>query len=198
MWWIVPTMKLRELIFEMPRKILDGSINTNAINREFSLICTVGDIRVMIDRSNTLVIGLGSDKARPDGRVLPAFRLIFKQKHELNFTHNLQKVVQVDKVAIRSALGNSGIMSGVYRLLADLGFALVSDNTQFEPAQAMWIKLANDPNYVVRVADVDHGFFKDRGGNAIVYDGKRLLDDQVWTSGSNFDGQYRLLILTKE
>lgn len=48
-------------------------------------------------------------------------------------------------------------------------YAIVPDTTQFEPAQSLWIKIANDPNYVVRIADVDTGFFPDENGQDIAY-----------------------------
>lgn len=201
------TMKTKDLIFEMPpylhpgempRKILDGSISINAINREFSPFGKVDGINVLIQKDNASLIGLQAGAVPIDGRFRPVFHLMFKAKHELNFPNNFTNIVQETRVVIDRAFGNRGVMTSVYKMIVDAGFTLVSDSTQFESAQAMWIKLSRDPNYFIWVVDADSGFFKDEDGKIIRYVGQKLIDDQVWTTGSNYDGNYRLMILTKQ
>lgn len=198
-------MKLREIITEMPylhpgempRKMLDGTISWSAIDREYHTIGHIGDIEVKIDRHNSNCIGLDSSKQPTGDRVRPIFKLVFKHKHELNFQHNIRNLVQIDKVAIQHGRGNDGVMSQVYKILADHGYSVISDSTQFEPAQSLWMKIANDPNYAVRIADVDRGFFKDADGRDMQYRGPDLIKADAWTTGSDFKGYNRVIVLTK-
>jgi hypothetical protein len=86
-------------------------------------------------------------------------------------------------------------MSSVYKMLVDSGFTLLSDESQYDPAQALWKKLGSDKNYTVYVADTDHGLFKDQDGTPVEYNGRNIPDSDIWTQGSDFNGQYRILIL---
>lgn len=81
--------------------------------------------------------------------------------------------------------------------LFDTDYTVVSDVTQFDPAKALWKKLAGGSHYKMFVADIDHGIFKDSAGNDIVYNGANISDSEIWTGGSDFAGNYRVLILTK-
>lgn len=197
-------MKIPELLNEMPylhpgemnRKVIDGSYSVDALTREFKKLGHVADITVLINKDYSLVIGI-SDNVVPDekNRILPEFYLSFKRKPTVNFPHNFTNLIQVDKVAITPAKGNLGIMSSVYKMLVDSGFTLVSDVTQYDPAQALWRKLTSDKNYTVCVADTDYGLFKDEDGTPVEYNGRNMPDSDIWTQGSDFGGQYRMLIL---
>lgn len=199
-------MKLREIINETPylnpdemgRESIDGTISVSALDREYRKLGEVDDVEIRLDQYATHCIGLDVDrKPNAEGRVRQVFRIRFKPKHELNFNHQLRNPIQIDKVAINRSFGNQGIMSRVYKKLADHGFSIVSDSTQFEPAQSLWMKIANDPSYTVRIADVDNGFFKDADGCDEIYRGADLIKADAWTTGSDFTGYNRVIVLTK-
>jgi hypothetical protein len=200
-------MILADILQEMPylhpgamsrEIVLDGSYSIDAIKREFSSkLGRVGNTDVLIDTHRVRVIGVPTQpKLTEVGRVLPDFVLLFKTAHLLKFPNTLHNVIQVDRVATHPVKSESGVATGVYKLLVDSGYTLVSDITQYETAQGLWKKLARDRSYKVYVADVDHGMFRDTSGTPIVYDGVNILDDDIWSHGSNYDGQYRVLILT--
>ena len=180
----------------MPITILDGTVSVSAIKRDYRQVGKIGDLTALIDRQNSHVILVDSNDTGTE-RVRQHMRIQFKRRHDINFKHAFNNLLQVDKVAISPDHGLQGIATGVYKMLADSGFTIVSDNTQFDPAQAMWRKLASDPAYKVYVADVDHGIFKDDNGTPIVYTGKNIPDQDIWTSGSDMNGNYRVMILTK-
>lgn len=184
---------------EMGRESLDGTISTAALDREYKQLITIDDVEVRIDSQSTHCIGIDVDrKPNDEGRVRQVFRIRFKPTHELNFDHGLRNPVQIDKVAINRSFGNQGIMSRVYKALANVGYSVISDSTQFEPAQSLWMKIANDPNYAVRIADLDNrGFFKDADGRDIQYRGPDLIKADAWTTGSDFKGYNRVIVLTK-
>jgi hypothetical protein len=177
---------------------LDSTISLSYIQREYVQLGVVGDVKVMLHRERVAVVGVPNNSDREDGRVEQIFRLTFKDRHELKFNHPFTNVLQENTVKIHKKYGGQGIMSNVYKLIAERGFTLISDSTQFESAQAMWMKMSRDPNYFIWVVDADSGFFKDEDGKIIRYVGQKLIDDQVWTTGSNYDGNYRLMILTKQ
>jgi hypothetical protein len=202
-------MKASEILWETPylhhgemsRKMLDGSISVGAYLREYRKIGTVNDIQILMDVQDTHLVGLKLDKDLSSmdikHRIIPVFKLIFKVNNMLNFKHDFVNVIQVDRVAISRSSGNEGIMSSVYKMLVDSGYTIVSDITQFDPARGLWKKLATDTEYKVYVADIEHGIFKDADGQYVVYDGENIPDSDIWSEGSNFDGQYRVLILTE-
>lgn len=180
---------------EMSRKMLDGSISVSAILREYKRLGEIQEFLVYIDNHETHVIVIDSGAEANSGRLEQVFRVEFKQSSMLNFKNAFQSIIQVNKVAVVRRAGIQGIATQVYKMLVDNGFTLVSDITQFDPAKALWKKLALDPAYKVYVADVDHGIFQDEDGNDIVYDGSNLDDHDIWTSGGDYTGQYRVLIL---
>lgn len=176
---------------------LDGTVSLSYIQREYDHLGVVDGVKVLMHKEKVAVIGVPNDTSSNEERVDQIFRLTFKDKNELNFKHTFPNVLQENVVKIHKKYGGQGIMSNVYKLIAAHGITLVSDSAHFEPAKAMWIKISRDPNYFIWVADSDHGLFRDESGQPIRYVGQKLVDDQVWTTGSNYDGQYRLMILTK-
>lgn len=181
---------------EMSRKMLDGGISISSIKREYRLMGTIDKLLIYISIDNNRVIGVNAEENIED-RVSPVFKLIFKSSNLLKFKNDFKNIVQVDSVAITTKSGSSGVMSSVYKMLVDNGFTLVSDVTQFDPAKVLWKKLSTDNRYTMYVADVDHGIFQDADGQDIVYDGKNIADNDIWTTGSDSDGNYRVLILNK-
>lgn len=200
-------MKLSDVLSETPylhpgamsrEIVLDGSYSIETIKREFTKrLGVISGTSILMDTNSSIVIGVAvNDKLTSQGRVLPTFVLMFKRRVLLKFPNKFPNVIQVDKVAIDPAKGNRGTMSEVYKLIVDSGFTLISDVTQYETAQGLWKKLARDRDYTMYVADIDHGLFKDSDGVPIVYDGTNISDQEIWSTGSDYDGQYRVLILT--
>jgi hypothetical protein len=182
---------------EMSRKMLDGSISVDAIKREYRLMGQIHDLLVYIDSHNTHVIIIDSGSEVSSGRLEQVFRLEFKQSSMLNFKNTFKNVIQVNKVAVVRRAGIQGIATQVYKMIVDNGYTLVSDVTQFDPAKALWQKIATDTEYKMYVADIDRGIFQDEDGQDIVYNGMNIDDHDIWTEGSDFNGEYRVLILTK-
>jgi hypothetical protein len=164
---------------EMSRKMLDGGISVNAIKRDYKKLGQIQDLSIYIDSHSTHVIVIDSSSEVSDGRLEQVFRLQFKSSDLLKFKNNFNNIVQVDKVAVLRKAGTQGIASTVYKMIVDHGFTLVSDVTQFDPAKALWKKLADDPEYAMYVADVDHGIFKNEDGVDIVYNGSNISDNDI-------------------
>lgn len=202
-------MHYREFLAEMPYLNLGSmklskqtSYSEGALSRDFSLLSdyqtTGGTLKVLIHKRTNMVIGV-EENQNQQTRHNCVFSLLFKDT--VTFDYDLTKagihgtVLQVDRVELHDRFQAIGFCSSVYHLLVELGYVIVSDSTQFEPAQAMWKKLAASGRVIV--FDVDHGPFKDADGKIVEYDGKNISDHDVWTTGSNFDGYHRLLCLTK-
>ena len=187
---------------EMPVPILhnDGSISVNTLTREFSLIFSInlidfGIIDFYFDDHNVRLIGLDSTVG-DSSRVKPIFSLYFKSIAQSVIETN---TIQVNNVYLDRDLRSKQIASQVYFQLAKLGYTIISDTVQFKTAQGLWKKLASESSKhgcVVYAADTDCGLFKDADGNEIVYNGTNIKDHEIWTSGSDFDGNYRVLILS--
>ena len=78
-----------------------------------------------------------------------------------------------------------------------MGYTIVSDDTQYEPAQALWRRLAADPNTKVYIADKDRGILTDNNGDPIVYTGSNIPDQDIWTGNDEYSGRRLVLILTR-
>jgi hypothetical protein len=184
----------------MPIK-LDGSYSREALQRTFTPLSTHTingkEAFVLIHTQELFVVVVTADLTE-EGRYLPIMQLDFKDTHELKFDHTLPGVVlQVNSVAVSQRFQSHGIASVVYTELVDHGYAIVSDNTQFETAQGLWKKLSGIAGYRVVVADVDNGYFRDSNGVVIQYDGNNIPDADIWSQGSDYTGQYRVLILSR-
>lgn len=182
---------------EMTRDMLDNGVSDSAIVRDYKKIGTVTGLPMYIDKHETHVIVVNPEEKTESGRMQQVFRMQFKQRHQLSFPNQFKNILQLSKVAVNRQHGTSGLATYVYKLLVSLGYTIVSDDTQFEPAQSLWKRIAADPGVKVYVADVEHGLFKDDNGAPILYNGANIPDQDIWTSGSEYTGQYRVLILTK-
>lgn len=181
---------------EMPRIMLDGGVSTAALERDYKHIGDIAGLPIYKDNYDTHVVVVDPDQQVDNGRLLQIFRLHFKKTHQLSFPNNFQRILQVHKVAIDRTHGSRGMASSIYKLLVSMGYTIVSDDTQFEPAQSLWKRIAADPSAKVYVADVEHGLFKDDNGEPILYNGSNIPDQDIWTAGSDYNGQYRVMILT--
>lgn len=189
---------------EMPVPILhnDGSISVNTLTREFFLIFSIdmadfGIIDFYFDDHEVRLIGLDSTVG-DNFRVKPIFSLHFKPT-SITIPDIDKRPIQVNNVYLDRDFRSKQIASQVYFQLAKLGYTIISDTVQFETAQGLWKKLASESSKhdcVVYAADTDYGIFKDADGNKIAYNGTNIKDHEIWTSGSDFDGNYRVLILT--
>ena len=182
---------------EMSRKMLDGGISIGAIKRDYGKLGQIQDLIVYIDNHNTHVIVIDLTSEVITDRFEQVFRIQFKPSNLLKFKNNFTNLIQVDKASVLRKSGTQGIASTVYKMIVDNGFTLVSDVTQFDPAKALWKKLAQDSVYKIYVADIDQGIFQDEDGIDIVYNGSNINDHDIWTSGSDMNGIYRVLIMTK-
>ena len=180
---------------EMSRNVLDRSYSQNTIGTAFRQIGTVSDLTVLMGNQDRTVIAVAPNQTNAN-RIRPTLALLLKTHNELKFKHTFENVIQVDKVSIAVGYSRAGIASEVYRLIVSQGYTLVSDSTQFETAQALWKNLAQSGRYPVYVADVDNGVFRGSDGNPIRYNGTNIPDYDIWSSGSDYNGSYRVLILS--
>lgn len=151
----------------------------------------------MLHKDKVTAVGVYDGGEDNDGRFVQLFRIIFKRKHELNFKHPFTNILQEDRIKAIKEIAGQGVMSNVYKLIVSRGYTLVSDNAHFDPAQGLWLKMAKDLSNFIWVADVDNGLFSDNRGKPLRYVGqKSLIDADAWTTGSDYNGTYRLIILT--
>lgn len=190
---------------EMPREIYDivGDYSVRALVRDFKFLFSLTEenhrIDFLINKWGTLLIGVLSGWESSTERVLPVFNLRFCEQLYISKIPTEvanSKLLQTDRIVLKKDLRNYQISSKVYRRLTDHGYAIISDNTHYEPARGLWLKLAkhSDSNYRVILCDTDHGVLKDMNGETIYYNGSNYPREQLWTSGSDYSGQYIVLI----
>lgn len=188
----------------LPSNFPNGSISLKAIKRDFTKLYSTTveqqSVTFFIDKHENRVLGFVIPSHATDmDRFIPIFSLFFKENTPNIPDLNKSKCLQIDSVFLNKHLRVSALTSQVYFQLSKLGYTIISDTVQFETAQGLWKKLASESSKhgcVVYAADIDYGIFKDSGGNKIVYNGSNIKDHEIWTSGSDFDGNYRVLILT--
>lgn len=180
----------------------DASISAKTLNREFVNLFSInlasfGLIEFYMDRDNIRLVGI--DAADSNFRVSLLYSLYFKETCTNIPEFIKQKCIQVNNVYLNKEIRSKQIASQVYFQLAKKGYSIISDTVQFETAQGLWKKLASESNKhgcVVYAADTDYGIFKDSDGKPIAYNGTNIKDHEIWTTGSDFNGNYRVLILT--
>lgn len=190
---------------EMPKEIYDivGDYSVDALKRDFKYLFSLKEedyhIDFLINKWNTLLIGILNGWQLSTERILPVFKLRFREELYISKIPEEvinKKLLQTDRIILKKDLRNYSISYKVYRRLTDHGYAIISDNTHYEPARGLWLKLAknSDSNYRVILCDTDHGVLKDMNGDTIYYNGTNYPREQLWTSGSDYSGQYIVLI----
>ena len=149
----------------------------------------------------------GTTKQKKDKTNEDSNKIIFSLKFKTTKTINNipddlknKNIVQVDSVYVDSEYSGIGIASYVYLMLADQGYVILSDSSQFEDGKQLWKKIARESNfddYQIRILDVDEGYLKDKDGKIISYDSSNVDDAKIWTSGANTNGEFILLSLKK-
>lgn len=190
---------------EMPENIYDikGDYSVTALQRDFNFLFSLTEedyhIHFLINKWNTLLIGVLNSWQSSTERVLPLFKLRFREKLYINnipeeITN--KKLLQTDRIVLKKDLRNYSISYKVYNKLTEHNYAIISDNTHYEPARGLWLKLArnSNSNYRVILCDTDHGVIKDSDGNTLCYNGTNYPLEQLWTSGSDYSGHYIVLI----
>lgn len=182
---------------EMPRKELHSDISISALRREYTAMGRIGTLPVYIDSHQSHVVVVDLTAEVRNGRVPCILRLEFKGTHLIKFPHSFTKVVQVDREEVIPQRANNEIASSVYKMLVDVGYTLVSDIIQFEPAQALWKKIASDHTYTMYIADLEQGILPDVNGNDFIYTGDNIDDNRIWSQAGDFSGYEIVLVLTK-
>lgn len=170
----------------------------------FSMNTTLGNIRFLAKKhpENSLIRGVVQDQddiGRSVNRII--FQLKFKAKTSLiNFPHEIDsgKCLQVNSVFISDDFRKLGIASRIYKFLTSAGFVIISDSSQYEDGKELWKKLVRDTvqgKYKIYVLDDEYGFKKDAAGKPIEYDGTNIKDSEIWTSGDDFSGYHKLLVM---
>jgi hypothetical protein len=106
-----------------------------------------------------------------------------------------KKILQGSRILLKRDLRRYSISTRVYKRLTEHGYAIISDQTHFDPAKGLWMKLArdSDENYKLILVDIDYGAIKDENGNTLCYNGSNYPEEQLWTTGSDFTG-YNLVL----
>ena len=106
-----------------------------------------------------------------------------------------KKVIQIASVSTDASQQSRGIASQLYDCLADVGYVIVSDNVQYQPATHMWKKLARTTTHNVIVIAPSGPISKD--GKAINYNGSNIPDDQIWSTDDDISGLDKFFVLLK-
>jgi len=174
----------------------DGTISISAIERSYSvfdagiIIPGLATIILFISNNKNYIIGIDNRELDKD-RAKVMFRLDLNTKFKIPGFSN---PIQIDEIVIDEKYESYGVAKAVYTRLANIGYSVVSDNTQHEPAVGLWKSLAKNPNTTVYVVDVHRGPLMS-DDKMISYDGENIRDNQIWTTGGNYNGLEIVLVL---
>jgi hypothetical protein len=196
--------EMSDNIYDLP-----GSISPAALKRDYSQLFSIEIeplsmvVDILLDKWNSSIIGIQNGWQNSNIRIKPLYGLRITDNLEFkNIPEEIKgkKCITFDRHRIATDMRNNAIASTVYRKLIDSGYAIISDRTHFEPAKGLWIKLAKKSNNQHRVilVDVDYGAIKDEDGNTLYYNGSNYPNEQLWTSGSDYSGQYIVLVYYNE
>jgi hypothetical protein len=106
-------------------------------------------------------------------------------------------VLQVGLVEIGPRRQSQGWGMRLYTALADVGYTIISDNTQYIGGQALWKRIASATlhnHYKVYIIK-DGEPLVDEKGELVTYDGSNIDDARLWSTNS--DTKYTLFALRK-
>lgn len=133
-----------------------------------------------------------------DGRHLIVTNLFF---HDVSAGLPAQNELQVDTVHTDPEYRNLFLAGRLYFLLADRGYSIVSDYSQYLGGKALWKKLARESasrQYVVSIWDDEtQDWIKDSSGHKVEYNASNLSDERIWKDISLHSEPTTLLVLEK-
>lgn len=207
--------QIKKLISEMPfqhpgsmKRELTGNsfISKNTLTRNYKFLGMIeaDDMFVelhLLDDDLPHVIGT-VQAVKPDGEQTNKniFTLRFKQNLTIkNIPKELDvsKTVQVDNVSVWKTFEGYGIASYAYSRLAEIGFIILSDSTQFTDGRKLWEKMARKAHlnsYKIFLLDDEYGFVE-RDGEPISYSGTNINAEEIWSSGDDFSKYHTLLVM---
>ena len=207
--------QIKNIISEMPfqhhgtmKRELTGKnfISRNTLSRNYKFLGMV-EAKIefvelhILDDERTHVIGtIPAIAPNGDESNTTVFSLEFKQVSTPNkIPKNLDasKIIQVDKVLIDKKYEGYGIASFVYSRLAEIGFIILSDSSQFTDGRKLWEKMAKNAHlnsYKIFVLDDEYGFIE-KDGEPISYDGTNINADVIWSSGEDYSKYHTLLVM---
>lgn len=190
---------------DIPSNIYDiaGDISVDALKRDFKHLFTITEEDIVIDfllsHDSIVLLGVINNWQKSKYRVQPIFKMTFLEKLLINdIPEEIRKknLLQGSRILLVRDLRRYSISTRVYKRLTEHGYAIISDQTHFDPAKGLWMKLAreSDSHYNVILVDIDHGTIKDENGNTLFYNGSNYPEEQIWTTGSDFTG-YNLVLV---
>ena len=153
-------------------KILIGNVSETLYNRGTNYV----------DRTQAVICSI-SFKMHPTIESLPP-------------SLNTQKFLQVDNVGTIDKYKSIGLAHHLYAALIDHGYAIISDEIQYNGGKKLWKKIAKNNKkyaYVVYILDVQRNeLYCDDNGIPIEYDASNIADDRIWKPTPI--GKYFLLV----
>lgn len=106
-------------------------------------------------------------------------------------------VLQVSLVEVVPKRQGRGWGLYLYTALAEAGYVIISDNTQYIGGQSLWKRIAADTlrnKYTVYILR-DGEPIEDESGDLVAYDGTNIDDAELWSTNAN--NKYTLFVLRK-
>lgn len=193
----MPTFINKELpIDDVPVEIM--SVDT--LDREYDLLSSIdvnGGKAVGAIKKNHKSAIIGRVVQREDGKkaIRLAATLTFHETPSLGEVKG--NVLQVDTIVAHDELRGAGFGYTLYKMLLNAGFILASDNVQYIGGQQLWRKIIRNAihdGHHVRVL-VDGKLYRDENGQVVVYDGKNIPDDVIWSENKKSVQHYNTLLV---
>jgi hypothetical protein len=206
--------QIKKILSEMPfqhhgtmkREFVGSFISTNSLSRNY---IPLGIIEAD-DKSVELHL-LNDDRAhvigtvpvvKPDGEESNSNIFTLNFKDELTISKipiglDASKIIQVNSVSVRPRYEGYGIASFAYSRLAEMGFIILSDCSQFTDGRKLWEKMAKKAHlnsYKIFVLDDEFGLVE-KDGEPVSYDGTNINADAIWSSDENYSKYHTLLVM---
>lgn len=178
----------------------DGTMSISAINRNYDIFDEVSipglaTIALYMLKNKSCIIGVDARSLKNE-RPTIIFRLDLNPGFKFRFD-GFSNTMQIQDIAIDDKYESYGVAKAVYTRLASRGYTVVSDNTQHEPAVGLWKSLAQKPSAKVYIVNIFRGPIIENGV-PLRYNGTNIPDDQIWSSGGNYNGLDIVLALLSD
>ena len=208
-------MKLQDL-FEMPDFIdkdiepfpfQHKSYSVEAIERSFDVIKKLkigkNTFWVAIKKNKEIaVLGVFSTRAEDKKPILKVIAEVeFKSTLDLSwgreFDIDAEHVLQVDGASVLTTHQVSGVGTNLYLALAEAGYVVLSDTTQYRGGRKLWEKLISFSQASgCAVYIIDNGKVIMDDDKPLIYNGTNYSANEIWASKkSSPDGSKRHVLL---
>lgn len=178
----------------------DFYTSDSALEREYNILYKKGLYTVYISKGDYPLIRVYIKDKEQKTQLMKNRKVGFINFYKKPIPKISGKQLQISLVDMYKEIEQQGFASSIYVKLLELGYTIISYNSQYLGGQMLWKKLAAESatsHYNVKIWNDGHkSYLLDKTGHVIEYNTHNIKDTEIWSTDWDFSKEDRLLVLS--